>query len=132
MGAKKVVNNSKSLVPNGGNFRAVVTKINQDKQASNPESKENVQEIKKDDAEFNNVADVNDILQIIIKKDLSSADSENLKNIFLAFPGETLVYLMLVVEGKYRVVKTSFRVKNSEELIVKLEEFLVDKFEVLA
>jgi len=130
-GAKKVVNNSKSLVPNGGNFRAVVTKINQDKQASNPESKENVQEIKKDDAEFNNVADVNDILQIIIKKDLSSADSENLKNIFLAFPGETLVYLMLVVEGKYRVVKTSFRVKNSEELIVKLEEFLVDKFEVL-
>jgi len=131
-GAKKVVNNSKSLVPNGGNFRAVVTKINQDKQASNPESKENVQEIKKDDAEFNNVADVNDILQIIIKKDLSSADSENLKNIFLAFPGETLVYLMLVVEGKYRVVKTSFRVKNSEELIVKLEEFLVDKFEVLA
>ncbi len=103
-GAKKPVNNSKNLVPDGGNFKAVVTKIKQDK---------------------------NDILQIIIKEDLSTVDSENLKNIFLAFPGKTLVYLMLVIEGKYRVVKTSFKVNNSEKLIIKLKEILGNKFETV-
>ena len=124
-GAKKVVNNSKNLVPNGGNFKAITTKINPEKKVL-VKSEENVvtNDLKKQETVIDN-----NILQIIIKGDLNAIDSENLKNVFLAFPGETLVYLMLVVDGKYRVVKTSFKVNDSEELIVKLKDLLGDKFE---
>ena len=110
--ANNGVNNSKNLVPNSGNFRALVTKINPDKQVD--------------------ILDGKNILQIIIKKDLSSSDSENLKNIFLSFPGESLVYLMLVVEGKYRVVKTAFKVKKLKGLLEELQKALDDKVEFVA
>lgn len=134
-GPKKVINSSKNLVPDGGNFKAITTKINPEKKVLVKDGEKNEKKseengVTKDLKKQDDIID-NNILQIIIKGDLSAVDSENLKNIFLAFPGETLVYLMLVIEGKYRVVKTAFRVRNSEELIVKLKELLVDKFEVV-
>ncbi len=55
-------------------------------------------------------------LKIIIKSELSSKSLSLVKDFFAAHPGADEVYFRLIENGKSRVVKTAFRVDNSQEL----------------
>lgn len=69
--------------------------------------------------------------QIIIKEELLPEDYSSLKNTLNRYPGEDLVFLMVLAGSKYRVLKTDFKINKSKELIKELKENFSNKIEVV-
>ena len=61
-------------------------------------------------------------LRLVFLKDITASDSAGLKNIFASFLGNDEVYFQVVEVGKYKIVKTAFRVENSDDLRAKIRE----------
>lgn len=72
-----------------------------------------------------------EIIQVMAKEVLSESEFVNLKNIFLKHPGPARVYLMLIVENKYRVLKTNFQVARTDLLKENLAQEFADKIEII-
>lgn len=70
-----------------------------------------------------NPALLNSLLLSFAEK-ISAADLEELKRIFASFPGSDEVYFRLLETGKYKVIKTAFRINNSPELRKEIESVL--------
>lgn len=68
--------------------------------------------------------------QIIIKEPLEAQDFTKLKNILNNYPGEKIVYLMLVIENKYRVLKSDSMINDSPDLARDLEKNFSQRVEL--
>ncbi len=102
--------------------------LKEEKKIEDLEEKKEIKE-KKTNSSFKK--DNSKVFQVIIKNELSAEDFAKLKNIFSNYPGENPVGLMLLVDNKYRVIKTDFKVEISVELIKRLEEDFINKIEII-
>jgi uncharacterized glyoxalase superfamily metalloenzyme YdcJ len=58
----------------------------------------------------------------VFLKNISNHDLAGLKDLFAAFTGGDEVYFQIIEEGKYKIIKTAFRVANNAELQAKIRQ----------
>jgi DNA polymerase-3 subunit alpha len=63
-------------------------------------------------------------LRLILTKDLGAPELDSLRQIFLLYPGPDEVRLKITQNGKMKIVKTAFRVANTDELCGRLRSEL--------
>jgi len=61
-------------------------------------------------------------LKIIIKKELSSKNISDLKNVLDNYPGSDPVYFKVIINGKAKVLKSELKTKNSPEVEKIIQE----------
>jgi DNA polymerase III subunit alpha len=71
--------------------------------------------------EAKNLSVLNNPLRLTLEKTLSASDLKKLKQSFALFSGQDEVYFRLLENDKYKVIKTDFKVKNNQELKIKIK-----------
>jgi DNA polymerase-3 subunit alpha len=61
-------------------------------------------------------------LLLVFLKDLTANDLNEMRQLFSSFPGEQEVYFRIIEAGKYKIIKTAFRVLNDELLKTEIKE----------
>ena len=61
-------------------------------------------------------------LRLVFLKNISAHDLTGLKSLFASFPGSDEVYFQVVEDGKYKIVKTAFRIANNDDLHAKIRQ----------
>ncbi|HTW96526.1 MAG TPA: DNA polymerase III subunit alpha [Candidatus Methylomirabilis sp.] len=72
-----------------------------------------------------------DPLKLIFQRNLSAPESEKLKELLLKNPGQSKVYFKIKRNDEAVVVEGGFRVKNDENLTVKIREIFADTITVV-
>ncbi len=93
------------------------------KPASSSTTKSNQAAANQSASPLSNPALLNSLLLSFAEK-FSVGDLEELKRIFALFPGNDEVYFRLLEDGKYKVIKTAFKVDNQPNLRGELESAL--------
>lgn len=123
-------------------FKMVISKINNKFQGGEVKDTANTNQINREafkDIEKKEVREVkteeelesSEVIQIFTREKLSDEEFLNLKNILLKYPGSAKTYLMLVVDDKYKVIKTNFNLENSISLKSELQKAFSGKVEIV-
>ena len=109
-------------------YSQVITKINRttsDNSLDHPKS-----ESKTENEKMKNI-NLDNQFKLYIKESLSEEENNSLKNILENNEGEMDVNIMLVNQGKYRVLRTNYKIRNDEKLNKELKSQFGDKLEVV-